>query len=161
MIAAIYLSDITNAQNAVIRSKVWKRITKILEILRVISKRRGRFLIQGKCTKCGKASLRRLIGVGSGVIFKGSGFYQTDYRSESFKEPQKTKKANSIRILKRTNLLPKARNQNPAIKPILTQRRKRNQRKIVIGFPLMGSLLARFSHNPAPGERSLQVVLHC
>jgi len=32
-----------------------------------------------KCPKC-KASVRRLIGSGLGVIFKGSGFYQTDYR---------------------------------------------------------------------------------
>lgn len=39
-----------------------------------------------KCTKCGKMSLKRLIGAGAGVIFKGSGFYQTDYRSETYKQ---------------------------------------------------------------------------
>ncbi|MFO0837641.1 MAG: zinc ribbon domain-containing protein [Phycisphaerae bacterium] len=39
-----------------------------------------------KCPKCGKRSLKRLIGTGGGVIFKGSGFYQTDYRSESYKK---------------------------------------------------------------------------
>lgn len=39
-----------------------------------------------KCPKCGKSKLRRLIGTGGGVIFKGSGFYQTDYRSESYKK---------------------------------------------------------------------------
>lgn len=50
-----------------------------------------------KCPKCGKPALRRLIGTGAGVIFKGSGFYATDYRSESYKEgaksehPQKSK----------------------------------------------------------------------
>ena len=38
-----------------------------------------------KCPKCGKRKVRRLIGIGAGVIFKGSGFYQTDYRSESYK----------------------------------------------------------------------------
>src|SRR5262245_44479431 len=38
------------------------------------------------CPKCRKAKLRRLIGTGGGVIFKGSGFYQTDYRSESYKQ---------------------------------------------------------------------------
>ncbi len=38
------------------------------------------------CPKCGKRQLKRLIGTGSGVIFKGSGFYQTDYRSESYKK---------------------------------------------------------------------------
>jgi putative FmdB family regulatory protein len=39
-----------------------------------------------KCPKCGKAKLQRLIGIGAGVIFKGSGFYETDYRSESYKK---------------------------------------------------------------------------
>jgi len=39
-----------------------------------------------KCPKCGKSSLKRLIGTGAGVIFKGSGFYQTDYRSDSYKQ---------------------------------------------------------------------------
>ena len=37
-----------------------------------------------KCPKCGKMTLRRLIGAGAGVIFKGSGFYETDYRSDSY-----------------------------------------------------------------------------
>lgn len=39
-----------------------------------------------KCPKCGRNSVRRLIGAGAGVIFRGSGFYQTDYRSESYKK---------------------------------------------------------------------------
>ena len=39
-----------------------------------------------KCPKCSKPALRRLIGTGAGIIFKGSGFYQTDYRSESYKK---------------------------------------------------------------------------
>jgi putative FmdB family regulatory protein len=38
-----------------------------------------------KCPACGKPKLRRLIGVGGGIIFKGSGFYATDYRSDSYK----------------------------------------------------------------------------
>jgi putative FmdB family regulatory protein len=33
-----------------------------------------------KCPKCGKSKLRRLIGAGAGIIFKGSGFYETDYK---------------------------------------------------------------------------------
>ncbi|QDV27065.1 FmdB family zinc ribbon protein [Aureliella helgolandensis] len=37
-----------------------------------------------KCPKCGKLKLRRLLGTGAAVVFKGSGFYQTDYRSESY-----------------------------------------------------------------------------
>ncbi len=39
-----------------------------------------------KCPGCGKSRLRRLIGTGGGVIFKGSGFYTTDYRSDSYKQ---------------------------------------------------------------------------
>ena len=38
------------------------------------------------CPKCGKKALERLIGVGAAVIFKGSGFYQTDYRSDAYKK---------------------------------------------------------------------------
>ena len=33
-----------------------------------------------KCPQCGRLKLRRLIGAGAGVIFKGSGFYETDYK---------------------------------------------------------------------------------
>jgi len=38
-----------------------------------------------KCPQCRKKKLRRLFGTGAGLIFKGSGFYITDYRSESYK----------------------------------------------------------------------------
>src|SRR5262245_28558587 len=41
---------------------------------------------QKKCPKCKKNKLRRLFGAGAGLIFKGSGFYQTDYRSDSYKK---------------------------------------------------------------------------
>ncbi len=39
-----------------------------------------------KCPECGKSKLRRLIGTGAAIVFKGSGFYKTDYRSESYKK---------------------------------------------------------------------------
>ncbi|MBN1765708.1 MAG: zinc ribbon domain-containing protein [Sedimentisphaerales bacterium] len=42
-----------------------------------------------KCPECGKNKIRRLIGCGAGLIFKGNGFYETDYRSESYKKAQK------------------------------------------------------------------------
>src|SRR3954466_15627179 len=42
-----------------------------------------------KCPKCGKNKVRRLIGMGAGLIFKGSGFYITDYRSEGYKDQAK------------------------------------------------------------------------
>lgn len=38
------------------------------------------------CPSCGKKTLERLIGSGAAVLFKGSGFYQTDYRSEGYKK---------------------------------------------------------------------------
>ena len=40
-----------------------------------------------KCPACGKSALKRLIGGGAGVIFKGSGFYQTDYKKSKSPEP--------------------------------------------------------------------------
>lgn len=39
-----------------------------------------------KCPACGKNALERKIGTGAAILFKGSGFYQTDYRSESYKK---------------------------------------------------------------------------
>ena len=48
-----------------------------------------------KCPTCGKKKARRLIGAGGGVIFKGSGFYQTDYRSDSYKKASDADKAPS------------------------------------------------------------------
>ena len=41
------------------------------------------------CEKCG-GEVRRLIGTGAGILFKGSGFYQTDYRSESYRKKAKS-----------------------------------------------------------------------
>jgi putative FmdB family regulatory protein len=38
-----------------------------------------------KCPECGRLKLRRLIGPGAAIIFKGSGFYKTDYRSKAYK----------------------------------------------------------------------------
>ena len=42
-----------------------------------------------KCPHCGKLKLKRQLGTGGGILFKGSGFYQTDYRSESYKSAAK------------------------------------------------------------------------
>ena len=39
-----------------------------------------------KCPECGKSKLQRLISGGGAVIFKGSGFYETDYRSKDYKQ---------------------------------------------------------------------------
>jgi putative FmdB family regulatory protein len=51
--------------------------------------------LKRKCPECGKLKLRRLFGTGAAVVFKGSGFYQTDYRSESYKQAAKKDKPES------------------------------------------------------------------
>src|SRR2546423_868232 len=37
-----------------------------------------------KCPNCGKSKVKRLVGMGAGLLFKGSGFYITDYRGDSY-----------------------------------------------------------------------------
>ena len=41
------------------------------------------------CPACGKNTAQRLISAGAGIIFKGSGFYITDYRDASYKDKAK------------------------------------------------------------------------
>ncbi len=47
-----------------------------------------------KCPECKKLKLRRLFGTGAALVFKGSGFYQTDYRSDSYKKAAKADSEN-------------------------------------------------------------------
>ena len=47
-----------------------------------------------KCPKC-KGAVKRMIGTGAGMIFKGSGFYITDYRSENYKKAAKSESSGS------------------------------------------------------------------
>lgn len=54
-----------------------------MEIFQRISERPKR-----KCPTCG-GRIRRVISGGAGLLFKGSGFYITDYRSESYKKAAK------------------------------------------------------------------------
>ena len=42
--------------------------------------------VKRKCPECGRLKLRRLFGAGAAVMFKGSGFYETDYRSDAYKK---------------------------------------------------------------------------
>lgn len=42
-----------------------------------------------KCPECGRLKLARQIGAGAGILFKGRGFYQTDYRTDSYREGAK------------------------------------------------------------------------
>ena len=48
-----------------------------------------------KCPECGKSKVKRLIGTGAGLIFKGNGFYITDYRDAGYKEKAKTESGGS------------------------------------------------------------------
>jgi predicted nucleic acid-binding Zn ribbon protein len=52
------------------------------------------------CPCCG-GEVRRLIGTGAGLIFKGSGFYETDYRSDSYKKAAKAD--TTADVLKKTD----------------------------------------------------------
>src|SRR6187401_3191320 len=48
-----------------------------------------------KCPECKKKKLRRLFGTGAAILFKGSGFYQTDYRSDSYRKSAAADKSTS------------------------------------------------------------------
>ncbi len=48
-----------------------------------------------KCPECKKKKLRRLFGTGGGLLFKGSGFYKTDYRSDSYSKAAKADSGSS------------------------------------------------------------------
>ncbi|MFG0259771.1 MAG: FmdB family zinc ribbon protein [Phycisphaerales bacterium JB041] len=48
--------------------------------------------VKRKCPECGKNTLERLIGTGAAVLFKGSGFYETNYRSKSYQDAAKSEK---------------------------------------------------------------------
>ena len=49
-----------------------------------------------KCPECGKPKVKRLISSGAGFLFKGSGFYQTDYRPKSYHESAKKDKPEAV-----------------------------------------------------------------
>jgi putative FmdB family regulatory protein len=59
-----------------------------------------------KCPRCGKNGLKRLIGTGSGIIFKGTGFYATDYRSDSYKKAAQAEKPAATGAKKETEPKP-------------------------------------------------------
>ena len=48
-----------------------------------------------KCPECKERKLKRLMGTGSGIIFKGSGFYETDYKRKSGGPPSSDSSAKS------------------------------------------------------------------
>lgn len=59
--------------------------------------------VKKKCPECSKLKLRRLFGTGAAIVFKGSGFYETDYRSDSYKKgAEKEKKASEKKSEKKS-----------------------------------------------------------
>jgi putative FmdB family regulatory protein len=61
-----------------------------------------------KCPACKKKKLERQIGTGAAIIFKGAGFYQTDYRSESYKSDAKADEAKPTTEKTGTDTTPKS-----------------------------------------------------
>ena len=78
-----------------------------------------------KCPKCGKVSLQRLIGAGAGVIFKGPGFYQTDYRSESYKKAQESEKTGTGKDTTKKEVETKTKDSKPSEKTKSTTKDKK------------------------------------
>ena len=64
---------------------------------------------QTVCPQCSEPKLRRKIGPGAAILFKGSGFYQTDYRSDSYKEKAKADKPPDSSSPKSTDSAPAAK----------------------------------------------------
>lgn len=71
------------------------------------------------CEACG-GRLKRLIGAGAGVIFKGNGFYGTDYRSESYRTAAKKETAPEATTATKTATAPETK--APAPKPETTSK---------------------------------------
>ena len=72
-----------------------------------------------KCPRCGKRKLRRLIGAGAGLIFRGDGFYITDYRSKEYREAAKKESGGGSKAEKpeKSGKKPDARSDSGASKP--------------------------------------------
>ena len=70
-----------------------KECGKVFELFQSIKAKTKR-IIRTECTQCNnRAPVTRLIGAGAAILFKGSGFYETDYRSESYKKAAKADSA--------------------------------------------------------------------
>lgn len=79
-----------------------------------------------KCPECGKRCLQRLIGSGSGVIFKGPGFYETDYRSESYTKAEKGEKGTSDKDSVKKETKCESKESKPSEKNKLGTKNKKN-----------------------------------
>ncbi|MEI6493168.1 MAG: FmdB family zinc ribbon protein [Verrucomicrobiota bacterium] len=70
-----------------------------------------------KMKKWGKGKVRRLLGTGAGLIFKGSGFYITDYRSEGYKQAAKKDSTESSKPETKAETKPEAKPKKEAKPP--------------------------------------------
>ena len=68
-----------------------------------------------RCPQC-RGKVRRLIGTGAGMIFKGAGFYVTDYRSDSYKKQKEKESGDSGHVKDKPKPKP-AEGKAPAKKP--------------------------------------------
>src|SRR5215204_1454517 len=59
-----------------------------------------------KCPACKKSKVKRLIGTGAGLIFKGSGFYITDYRDQSYADKAKAESGGGSTTETKTDAAP-------------------------------------------------------
>ena len=66
-----------------------------------------------QCPSCGKDGLKRLIGLGAGIIFKGSGFYETDYKREAPKKAPDSKGSEATKPEKPTTSVPDGTKSSP------------------------------------------------
>ena len=66
-----------------------------------------------KCPKCKKMKVRRLIGRGGAIIFKGSGFYITDYRSSDYKSRAKADSSSASSTTDKSGDAGKAKSKTP------------------------------------------------
>ena len=79
-----------------------------------------------KCPKCKKKKLQRLIGTGAAIIFKGTGFYQTDYRSDSYKNAAQADQPKVTSEKTGTDATPKTT--NTTLLPEVKRKANRNRR---------------------------------
>ena len=90
--------------------------------------------LKKKCPDCGKPKLRRLFGTGATVVFKGSGFYQTDYRSDSYKKGAEKDKPSESKSDKKSDSKSESKSERqssseskPAAKPEKKKRPKSDE----------------------------------
>jgi putative FmdB family regulatory protein len=74
---------------------VCKKCHHVFEVFQSMTAKPLTVCPEDKCgrAKWGKGKVQRQMGTGAGIIFKGSGFYCTDYRSDSYKSAAKTDSA--------------------------------------------------------------------